>query len=62
MVMFKECLKHDIVLFIIEDMHKSFYYRGLENFKTDTAYLMDTCLNAQDRYNAYVDKMIGDLY
>ncbi len=62
MIMFKECLKHDIVPFIIEDMHKGFYYRGLKNFKTDTAYLMDTCLHAQDCYKAYYDKMIGDLY
>lgn len=62
MIIFKECLRHGIVPFIIEDMHKSFYYRGLKNFKTDVAYLMDTCLNAQDRYKAYYDKMIGDLY
>lgn len=62
MVMFKKCLKHTIVPFIIEDMHKSFYYRGLSSFKTDPAYLMDTCLNAQDRYKAYYDKMIGNLY
>lgn len=62
MIMFKECLKHDIVPFIIEDMHKSFYYRGLKNYKTDVVYLVDTCLNAQDRYKAYYDKMIGDLY
>lgn len=62
MIMFKECLKHDIVPFIIEDMHKNFYYRGLKNFETDNAYLIDTCLNAQDRYKAYYDKMIGNLY
>lgn len=62
MIMFKECLKHDIIPFIIEAIYKSFYYRGLKNFESDEAYLIDTCLNAQDQYKAYYDKMIGSLY
>lgn len=62
MIMFKECLKHNIVPFIIEDIHKNFYYRGLKNYREDQTYLVDTCLHAQDNYKAYYDKMIGQLY
>jgi Fic family protein len=30
LLMFRECLKNDIVPFIIDDDHKQFYYRGLK--------------------------------
>jgi len=49
-ILFKECLKNDIVPFIIEDEYKMFYYRGLKEFKKTPGYLMDTCLSAQDKY------------
>ena len=55
LIMFKECLKHNIVPFIIEDDLKMFYYRGLTKWKTEKGYLRDTCLTAQDRYKAYLD-------
>jgi len=55
LIMFKECLKHNIVPFIIEDDLKMFYYRGLAEWKTEKGYLRDTCLTAQDRYKAYLD-------
>ena len=55
LIMFKECLKHNIVPFIIEDDLKMFYYRGLSEWETEKGYLRDTCLTAQDRYKAYLD-------
>ena len=54
-IIFKECLKHNIVPFIIEDNLKFFYYRGLKEWDNEKGYLMDTCLTAQDRYKAYLD-------
>ena len=54
MIMFKECLKYNIVPFIIEDDLKMFYYRGLAEWETEKGYLRDTCLTAQDRYKAYL--------
>ena len=54
-IMFKECLKHNIIPFIIEDNLKFFYYRGLKEWDNEKGYLMDTCLTAQDRYKAYLD-------
>ena len=55
LIIFKECLKHNIVPFIIEDDLKMFYYRGLSEWETEKGYLRDTCLTAQDRYKAYLD-------
>ena len=49
-IMFKECLKNNIVPFIIQDADKLFYYRGLKEYKSEKGYLTDTCLNAQDQY------------
>ena len=49
-IVFKECLKNNIVPFIILDKDKLFYYRGLKEYKTEKGFLIDTCLNAQDQY------------
>ena len=52
MIMFKECLKNNIIPFIILDKDKLFYYRGLKEYQgnREKGYLVDTCLNAQDQY------------
>ena len=55
LIMFKECLKYNIVPFIIEDNLKLFYYRGLQEWGKENGYLTDTCLAAQDRYKEYLD-------
>lgn len=55
LIMFKECLKYNIVPFIIEDNLKMFYYRGLKEWDNEKGYLTDTCLTAQDRYKVYLD-------
>lgn len=55
LIMFKECLKHNIVPFIIEDNLKLFYYRGLKEWDNEKGYLTDTCLTAQDKYKAYLN-------
>ncbi len=49
-IAFKECLKNNIVPFIILDKDKLFYYRGLKEYKNEKGFLIDTCLNAQDQY------------
>lgn len=55
LIMFKECLKYNIVPFIIEDNLKLYYYRGLKEWNTQKGYLIDTCLTAQDKYKTYLD-------
>ena len=56
-IAFKECLKNNIVPFIILDKDKLYYYRGLYQYQTnqEKGYLIDTCLNAQDRYAKLVE-------
>ena len=54
-IMFKECLKNNIVPFIIKDDDKLFYYRGLKEYKNEKGYLIDTCLNAQDQYISMIE-------
>ncbi len=55
LIMFKECLRHGIVPFIITDELKMFYYRGLREWKGIPEYLTDTCLTAQDHYKVLLD-------
>lgn len=55
LIMFKECLKYNIVPFIIEDGLKLFYYRGLKEWDNEKGYLTDICLTVQDKYKAYLD-------
>jgi Fic family protein len=61
LIMFRECLKNDIVPFIIDDNHKQFYYRGLKDFAAVRGYLMDTCLSAQDTYTEWVQYFYPEL-
>ena len=55
LILFKECLKNNIVPFIIDDDLKLFYYRGLHEWNKEKVYLTDTCLTAQDRFKKYLD-------
>ena len=55
LIMFKECLKYNIVPFIIEDNLKMFYYRGLKEWDNEKGYLTDICLRAQEKYNGYLE-------
>ena len=55
LIMFKECLKYNIVPFIIDGNLKLFYYRGLKEWNYEKGYLTDTCLTAQDKYKESLD-------
>ena len=45
-----QCLRFNIIPFIIEDSKKMYYYRGLSNWKEDKGWLIDTCLDGQDTF------------
>lgn len=55
LIMFKECLKHNIMPFIIGERHKLYYYRGLSEYENEKGFLRDTCLSAQDLYKELVN-------
>lgn len=55
LILFKECLRNNIVPFIIDDDLKVSYFRGLSECKRERGYLRDTCLTAQDKFKKYMD-------
>ncbi len=55
LIMFKECLKHNIVPFIITEELKMYYYRGIKNWKEERGFLRETCLTGQDAMKATLD-------
>jgi len=55
LILFRECLKNNLVPFIIDDSYKQFYYRGLKEFERVQDYLIDTCRSAQDTYNQWIN-------
>lgn len=55
LLLFKDCLKYNIVPFIIDEELKLFYYRGLKEWTNERGYLRDTCLMAQDKFKLYLD-------
>ena len=61
MIMFRECLRNNIMPFIVLDNDKSFYMRGLKNYKNDKLFLIDTIKHEQDLYGDIVNEML-DFY
>lgn len=55
LILFKECLRNNIVPFIITDKIKMFYYKGLNEWPKNHERLTDTCLTAQDQMKAVLD-------
>ena len=55
LLMFKECLRNNVVPFVITDETKLFYYRGLSRWDEERGWLMDTCLSAQDTFKGWLD-------
>ena len=54
--MFKECLNHNIVPFVLKDVHRDFYYRGLNAWNEEKGYLLDTIGMEQDMYKVFLEK------
>ena len=44
-----------IIIDIIEDSKKAFYYRGLSEWNNGKGYLTDTCLDGQDTFKRLLD-------
>ncbi len=57
-IMFKECLRNNVVPFIIEDSFKAFYYRGLSKYEEEKGFLEETCLAMQDNYKEVIKRFL----
>lgn len=57
LIVLKECLKNNIIPFIIEDSKKGFYYRGLSEWRNEKGWLIDTCRDGQDTFVRILDML-----
>lgn len=57
LVALKECLRHNLIPFIIEDSKKNYYYRGLTEWRNEKGWLTDTCLDGQDTFIRLLDML-----
>ncbi len=55
LILFKECLRHDIMPFIIDDKRRSRYLRGIKEWHDDHYELVDVVMEAQDRFEAQIE-------
>jgi len=66
LILFKECLRHDIMPFIIDDKRRSRYLRGIKEWHDDRYELVDVVMEAQDRFEAQVElqklRAAGQMY
>jgi len=61
LIMYGECLKNNIIPFIINNDHKQYYIRGLREFEQTKGYLIDTCLSSQDVYGKWIKYFYGEV-
>lgn len=61
LIALKECLKHNLMPFIIEDRKKQYYYRGLAEYTNEPGFLVDTCYDGQDTFRALVQRFDIDV-
>lgn len=57
-IMFKECLKNNIMPFIILDQDKPYYIRGLKEYNRDKKYLIDTILHSEEIYENSCEQLL----
>ena len=57
-IMFKECLKNNIMPFIILDDDKAYYMKGLKEYNNDKMFLIDTIKHEQDLYENVCNKLL----
>ena len=55
LIALKECLKHNVVPFIITDELKTYYYRGLSEYAREPGYLRGAALTGQDYVKKFLD-------
>lgn len=62
LIMFKECLRHDVMPFILDDKKRTGYLDGLRNWKTDTSILSEVVIDSQERFNRQIERQILRAY
>ena len=55
LIMLKECLRHGVTPFIIDDKRRSRYLRGVKEWHIDRYELVDVAMEAQSRFEAQIE-------
>ena len=55
LIMIKECLRHQITPFIIDDKRRGQYNKGIKCWHSDPSILRDACLKAQARFKRQIE-------
>ena len=55
LIMFKECLRHGVMPFILDDKHRSQYLAGIKDWPTDRSTFIELVYAAQSRFEAQVE-------
>ena len=62
LIMFKECLRHEVVPFILDDKKRAAYLEGLREWDEDPGILADVVLDAQERFQRQIELQILRAY
>ena len=54
LILFKECLRHDVMPFIIDDKRRNRYLEGLREWDDDPGILTEVVMEAQSRFDAQI--------
>lgn len=55
LIVLKECLRHGITPFIIDDKHRRAYLDGIETWENQRTCLLDLCSKAQERFKSFME-------
>ena len=53
--MFKECLRHDIMPFILDDKRRNSYLAGVRGWDIDQVLLLEICTEVQTHLQKYIE-------
>lgn len=62
LIMFKECLRHEVVPFILDDKKRAAYLDGLREWDEDPGIMADIVLDAQERFQRQIELQILRAY
>ena len=54
LIMFKECLRHEVMPFILDDKRRSRYLEGIREWDNDPGILSEVVIEAQSRFDAQI--------
>ena len=58
LIMFKECLRHNVMPFILDDKRRTRYLEGIRNWEKDHGILVEVVMEAQSRFDAQIQLQI----